>query len=105
MIFNPQLSPNPFTPNGDGINDVAIVSYKLLRVTSPVPVAVEIFDVSGRLIKQVYSGYDPPGEYAHIWNGTDRSNSLVPPGVYLCRIVADVQLEKETSYTIVSVVY
>ena len=105
MVFNPQLSPNPFTPNGDGINDVAIVSYKLLRVTSPVPVAVEIFDVSGRLIKQVYSGYDPPGGYAHIWNGTDRSNSLVPPGVYLCRIVADVQLEKDTSYTIVSVVY
>ena len=46
LVFAPQIGPNPFTPNGDAINDVAHISYKLLRVTSQVPVSVAIFDLS-----------------------------------------------------------
>ena len=105
LVFSPQLSPNPFTPNGDGVNDVVNISYKLLRVTSEVPVLIEIYDLSGRLVKQVHSGDDPLGEYSHTWDGTDNSNSVVPPGLYLYRIDADVQSRHETTAGIVSVAY
>jgi gliding motility-associated-like protein len=105
LVFSPQVSPNPFTPNGDGINDIVTISYKLLRITAAVPVSIEIFDLSGRLVKQVYAGDDPFGEYSHVWDGTDSSNSLVPPGLYLYRIMADVQSERQISNGVVSVAY
>ena len=105
LLFSPSVSPNPFTPNGDGVNDVVNISYTLLRVTSGVPVTIEVFDLSGRLVKQVHSGVDLIGQYAYTWDGTDGSGSIVPPGLYLYRIDADVHLEKEISSGIISVAY
>ncbi len=105
LVFSPRISPNPFTPNGDGVNDVVDISYKLLRVTSAVPVSLEIYDLSGRLVRRVYEGEDSVGEYSHVWDGRDDSNGLVPPGLYLYRLVVDVQSKKETSSGIVSVAY
>ena len=105
LVFSPQISPNPFTPNGDGINDVVNISYKLLRLTSAVPVSIEIFDLSGRLVKRMYSGEDPLGEYSHPWDGTDSFNKLVPPGLYLYRIVVDVQSGQETKSGILALAY
>jgi gliding motility-associated-like protein len=105
LVFAPQVVPNPFTPNGDGVNDVVNISYKLLRLTSAVPVSVGIFDLSGRLVKRVYSGEEPLGEYSHLWDGTDSSNRLVPPGLYLYRIVVDVHSGQETENGILSVAY
>ena len=56
-------------------------------------------------MKQVYQGDDPLGEYSLTWDGTDNSNSLVPPGLYLYRIVADVQSNHETNSGILAVAY
>ena len=99
-----KVAPNPFTPNGDGINDAAKISYKLVRVTSPVRVSIEIFALSGRLVKQVHEGEDPIGEYARFWDGTDNSDRPVAPGLYLYRITADVR-DRETGTGILSVAY
>jgi gliding motility-associated-like protein len=105
LVFAPRVGPNPFTPNNDNINDIVNLSYTLLRVTAPIPVSIEIFDLSGKLVKQVYSGDDPIGEYSHPWDGTNNSNRLVPPGIYLYRIAVDVQSEQEVHRGILSVVY
>ena len=105
LLVAPAVQPNPFTPNGDGINDEARVSYKLLRLTTAVPVSIEIFDLSGRLVKRVFDGDESLGEYEHTWYGTDAAGRLVPPGLYLCRIVADVQSKTETSTVLVAVAY
>jgi len=105
LVFSPQISPNPFTPNGDKINDTVDISFTLLRVTASIPVSIEVFDLSGRLVKRVYSGNDPIGEYSHSWDGTDGSNRLVPPGIYLYRITAELQSEQEVKNGIVSLVY
>lgn len=105
LVFAPQIGPNPFTPNGDAINDVVHISYKLLRVTSQVPVSVAIFDLSGRLVKQIYAGDIPIGEYSHSWDGTDHSNRLVPPGLYLYRIAVDIQSEEGIKSGVIAVAY
>ena len=99
-----KVSPNPFTPNGDGINDAAKISYKLVRVTSPVRVSIGIFALSGRLVKQVHEGEDPIGEYVRFWDGTDNSDRPVAPGLYLYRITADVR-DRETGTGILSVAF
>ena len=105
LLLTPEIRPNPFTPNGDGVNDEVRISYKLLRLTAAVPVSIEVFDLSGRLVKRVFDGGESLGEYVHTWDGTDASMRLVSPGLYLCRIVADVQSEAETSTSLLSVVY
>ena len=105
LVFSLRVSPNPFTPNGDGVNDAVTITYKLLRVTSAVPVSFEVFYLSGRRLKRVYHGVDALGEYSHIWDGTDDSNKLVPPGIFLYRLVVDLQSERETTSGLLSVVY
>ena len=105
LVFSPQISPNPFTPNGDGVNETANISYKLLRLTSAVPVSLEIYDLSGRLVRRVYEGEDAVGEYSHLWDGRDDSDQLVPPGLYLYRLVVEVQSGTETSSGAVAVAY
>ena len=105
LLFSPRISPNPFTPNGDGVNDELSISYALLRVTAPVPVSVAIFDLSGALVKRVYAGDDPIGEHTRPWDGTDRANRLVAPGIYVYRIEVDLATEKEGRSGVVSVAY
>ena len=105
LLFAPRVSPNPFTPNNDAINDVLNISYALLRVTAPVPVSVAVYDLSGALVKQVYSGEDSIGEYTRTWDGTDHSERPVTPGIYLYRILVGVQTEKEVWNGTVSIVY
>ena len=105
LVFKPRIWPNPFTPNGDGVNDLLNISYKLLRLTSAVPVSIEIFDLSGSLVRSLYSGNDMLGEYSHTWDGKDNRSDLVPPGLYLYRIVAEMQSEWETNSGVVSVAY
>ena len=105
LLFSPRFEPNPFTPNGDGVNDVVRISYKLLRLTAAVPVSIAIHDLSGRLVKQVYSGQDPLGEYDRSWDGRDGAGQRVPPGLYLCRIEADLESDRETAVGLLSVAY
>ena len=105
LLFAPRAFPRIFTPNGDAINEVVTISYTLLRVTAPVPVSVSIYDLSGVLIKQVYTGDDSVGEYARFWDGTDGSNRRVAPGIYLYRLAVDLYTETEVSSGIISVVY
>lgn len=105
LVFSPRIAPNPFTPNGDGVNEVVNISYKLLRLTSAVPVSLDIYDLSGRRVRRVHEGEDPVGEYSHVWDGRDDSNGLVPSGLYLYRLVVDVQSERETRSGVVAVAY
>ena len=105
LLFSPRAAPTPFTPNGDTINDELLISYTLLRITAPVPVSVNIYDLCGNLVKQVYSGDDLVGAHVRSWDGTNRSGRLVPPGIYLYRIGVDAQTKEEVGRGIISVVY
>lgn len=105
LLFVPDIQPNPFTPNGDGVNDAVQISYQLLRLTAAVPVTVEIHDLSGRLVKRVYEGQDMLGEYKQFWDGTDQSNHLVPPGFYICSVSAHVQSAMERRLSLLAVAY
>ena len=105
LLFSPRAEPDPFTPNGDGVNDLANISYKILRLTSEAPASIAIFDLSGRLVRNLYAGEDPLGEYSHDWDGTDDSGRLVPPGVYLYRLTIELQSQRESSSGTLSVAY
>ena len=78
-----------FTPNGDGINDVMEVGFSLLRLGSPVPVQVEVYDLGGRLVHRLSGEARTAGRHSLAWNGKSASGGTVPPGIYLLRIGID----------------
>jgi len=67
---------NPFTPNGDGINDDVTFNFEKLGVVNPI---LKLFDVSGRMIATLR---DRSG-YKFVWDGRDRFGNPAQPGVYL----------------------
>lgn len=70
------VRPNPFTPNGDQINDVVEFDFSGLALTNP---TLHIFDVNGIAI---FLSERASGK-RFSWNGRDERGNEVQPGVYL----------------------
>lgn len=68
-----EVKPNPFTPNDDGYNDY--VEFK--NGDQPtMEWSITIMDRSGRLVRQLLPGQN-------VWDGRDRSGTVMLPGTYL----------------------
>ena len=95
------------TPNGDGINDELIVQFALLKVIEDRPLNVEIFDLSGSIVGRGSgkSALGMVGAQEFSWDGRDFSGVIVPPGMYICRIVVEADQGDSELVRIVNVVY
>ena len=87
--------PQVFTPNGDGINEATEIGYDILAVTRPTDVTVQVFDLSGQLVRSLYRGSDLSGHFDAkrvpqlTWNGRNEAGDIVPPGLYLVTLTVD----------------
>jgi PKD repeat protein len=52
-------------------------------------ITMNIYDVSGRVVKSLVSQLQIPGTYSVLWDGTDDRGMTVSGGVYFCNFVAD----------------
>ena len=100
-----QVSPTVFTPNGDGVNDVATIAYDLLEIIGAATVQIEISDLTGRVVRRVYGGDDQVGHYERAWNGRDDAGALVPPGIYLYRVNVGADRDDGARIGVVNVAY
>ena len=78
------VMPNPFSPNGDGYRDEAIISYKNLR---PAEVTVKIRNLAGQLV-WTNTSFQLAGDQFIAWDGRDLKGRLVHTGLYLLEIEA-----------------
>ena len=89
------VSPNPFSPNGDGLYDETNISFYL---SGEATVTVEIYNISGArqaILTETfpYSGADlndptPRRVPGLIWDGRNGRGDYVPYGVYILRVIA-----------------
>ncbi|MBZ0200422.1 MAG: discoidin domain-containing protein, partial [Ignavibacteriaceae bacterium] len=101
LIANSKVEPNPFTPNGDGINDVTKITFFLGNIGEPKEligsqarnVTIKIFDLTGRVIKNLIDQNSASAAYVAensiIWDGRDENGKIVRPGVYIYQIFVD----------------
>lgn len=104
VVQRVQVEPNPFTPNADGINDAAQITYDILRVVEEVPVVLNIYDLSGRAVRS-WTTQRAVGSFTEVWDGTDDDGNHVPPGLYLLKVTGDTDTGEVVSTRVLSVVY
>jgi hypothetical protein len=107
--------PGVFTPNGDGVNDQVVLGFTLARVNGAL-VNFEIYDLSGRLVRalpgrQLNAGlYAPSGsglgtQLPGSWDGRADGGDLLPPGLYLYRVVVELDPDEEVATGVVGLAY
>ncbi|MBM4165680.1 MAG: hypothetical protein FJ218_01960 [Ignavibacteria bacterium] len=75
------FSPNPFSPDGDGFEDFTIVNYNI--PTNVASIRIRMFDVKGRMLRQL-SHNEPSGATGEIiWDGKDDDGKTVRIGTYI----------------------
>ena len=104
MISNFNLEPNPFTPNGDGINDVMTVIFDVQRLLVPKAVNLEIYDLNGRRVRRTERQLSSGG-YSHQWDGRNDAGQRVAPGLYILRISTEADEPGASPMRLISVAY
>jgi hypothetical protein len=101
-----QVRPNPFSPNGDGVNDVARFGFDLYLLTQNAQVQVGIHDLSGRLVRQLGPVGAVAGEQQLTWDGRDEGGAAVAPGMYVYRLTVDSDTRESKTVTgVIGVAY
>ena len=92
LLLDVEVRPPAFTPNGDGVNDHAVFAFKVVRLDDDGPLEVAIYDLSGRLMRELAEQIDElPASTRSLGMDTDEQGARVPPGVYcaLLRVAVD----------------
>jgi hypothetical protein len=69
--------PNPFSKH----TNIAF------EITAKSKVVMEIYTINGQKIKQLIDSEMPAGKHSVLWNACNDSNTLVEPGIYVCRLL------------------
>jgi hypothetical protein len=75
------ITPNPFSPDGDGFEDFCVIRYTLPAITSIVN--IRIYDIKGRLVRTLANGELNGRQGEIVWNGYDDNIQRVRIGVYV----------------------
>ena len=71
-----QNQPNPFA-------SFTAISYEL---PSAGPVSLEIYDITGRLVRKLVDATQPAGRHTAMWDGKDEASRKLGSGIYFSRL-------------------
>jgi len=104
LLANLALSASVLTPNGDGVGDELIIEFDALKLVTPRPIAIHVYDLAGRRIRML-SDDGLAQRYRFTWDGRDEDGTTVPPGTYLVQVEIEGDSLTETAQRIVPVAY
>lgn len=105
LLANIAFSTSVLTPNGDGIGDELVIEFDALKLVTPRPIKVQVYDLAGRKIHELTSEDGLAQRYNFTWDGSDDEGSTVAPGTYLVQIEIEGDSQTETAQRIVPVAY
>lgn len=105
LMINVGAAPRPFSPNNDGVNDLARIHYDLTRLVGAAPLSVRVFDLAGNLVRTLFAGEQGGGSFSAEWDGTSAAGVKMPPGIYLFRVDLNTDAKDEAVVGIVEMVY
>jgi hypothetical protein len=76
--------PNPFNPG----------THIPFTLHSPAEVKITIFDINGRIIKELNNGTYQTGNHSVYWNGKNQNNQLQSSGIYFCQMIVDFKFKQ-----------
>ncbi|MFO7653497.1 MAG: glucodextranase DOMON-like domain-containing protein [Candidatus Krumholzibacteriia bacterium] len=89
------LTPNPFSPNDDGLYDECTISFYLSQEAT---VTAEIYNIDGKRKRLLTENFSFSGDELDdrrprrvpglVWDGRDHAGDLVPYGIYVVRLIA-----------------
>ncbi|MBM3324398.1 MAG: hypothetical protein FJY66_01885 [Calditrichaeota bacterium] len=90
------IEPNPFSPDGDGFEDITFLRYHLRY--SNARLDLKVFDVRGRKVRWLANN-EPVGQTGEkLWDGKDDRGRDLPVGIYVVYLEAlaqgDTRIEK-----------
>ncbi|MCX6169321.1 MAG: lamin tail domain-containing protein [Ignavibacteriales bacterium] len=78
------ISPNPFSPDGDGFEDYTIINFDLTKPLSQV--RIRVFDSSGRLVRTLVENRLSSSKNSLVFDGLDDNNRPLRIGIYILLI-------------------
>ena len=105
LLGNVTLAPQVLTPNGDGVGDELRLEFDALKLVSPRPIRVMIFDLAGRLVRDLSGGEGVAQHYDFTWDGRDMADQLVAPGTYMVQIDVEGDSQTQTIHRLLPVAY
>lgn len=105
LLSNLNLSTTVLTPNGDGIGDQLQIEFDALKLFTPRPITVYIYDLAGRQVRELSSAEGLAQRYSFTWDGRDETAQMVVPGTYLVRVEIEGDSQSETALRLLPVVY
>ena len=73
--------PNPFSPDGDGIDDFVGISYSMPARAAQVN--VKIYDIAGRLVRFLLNNEASGAQRTIFWDGADDEGARCSMGIYI----------------------
>ena len=105
LLTNLSLSTSVLTPNGDGIGDQLQIEFDALKLVIPRPITVQIYDLAGRMVRDLSSSEGLAQRYSFTWDGRDEAAQMVAPGTYLVRVEIEGDSQSETAQRLLPVAY
>ena len=73
------ISPNPFSPDGDGFEDETVIAFESLGIGG---YTLKIYDRQGRVVRE-FGAEGQLDERQIIWNGRSDNDNRLPVGIYI----------------------
>ncbi|MFB0509388.1 MAG: T9SS type A sorting domain-containing protein [bacterium] len=79
----PKIKPRCFSIEPNPFSNFTEISYSIQKTSY---VSCGIYDVSGKLVRELKSGSAVPGVYNLKWDGRDEKNARLSPGIYFINL-------------------